>query len=124
MTPAEWYARGIRVLGRTAVECTRDPLALQQHFAVRAMQLGVERTVTRPLGDRQRFVEAYDGAVEIARSPFRLAGRKLQERHEKHSVLLSQEFEPATHVREPIRGSAARRLHAVLEARPGQPANL
>ena len=27
MTPAEWYARGIRVLGRTAVECTRDPLA-------------------------------------------------------------------------------------------------
>ena len=27
MTPAEWYARGIRLLGRTAVECTRDPLA-------------------------------------------------------------------------------------------------
>ena len=27
MRPAEWYARGIRVLGRTAVECTRDALA-------------------------------------------------------------------------------------------------
>jgi len=27
MTPSQWYARGIRVLGRTAVECTRDPLA-------------------------------------------------------------------------------------------------
>src|SRR5262245_34822211 len=27
MTPPEWYARGIRLLGRTAVECTRDPLA-------------------------------------------------------------------------------------------------
>jgi hypothetical protein len=27
MTPVEWYARGIRVLGRTAVECTRDSLA-------------------------------------------------------------------------------------------------
>ena len=27
MTPAQWYARGIRLLGRTAVECTRDPLA-------------------------------------------------------------------------------------------------
>jgi hypothetical protein len=27
MTPPQWYARGIRVLGRTAVECTRDPLA-------------------------------------------------------------------------------------------------
>ena len=27
MTPAEWYATGIRLLGRTAVECTRDELA-------------------------------------------------------------------------------------------------
>jgi hypothetical protein len=27
MPPAEWYARGIRLLGRTAVECTRDALA-------------------------------------------------------------------------------------------------
>jgi hypothetical protein len=26
-TPAEWYARGVRILGRTAVECTRDRLA-------------------------------------------------------------------------------------------------
>ena len=26
MRPAEWYARGIRLLGRTAVECTRDVL--------------------------------------------------------------------------------------------------
>jgi hypothetical protein len=29
MKPAEWYARGIRLLGRTAVECTRDVLADQ-----------------------------------------------------------------------------------------------
>lgn len=27
MTPEQWYARGIRLLGRTAVECTRDDLA-------------------------------------------------------------------------------------------------
>jgi len=27
MTPGHWYARGIRLLGRTAVECTRDKLA-------------------------------------------------------------------------------------------------
>ncbi len=27
MAPAEWYGRGIRLLGRTAVECTRDALA-------------------------------------------------------------------------------------------------
>ena len=26
MRPREWYSRGIRLLGRTAVECTRDPL--------------------------------------------------------------------------------------------------
>jgi hypothetical protein len=27
MRPAEWHARGVRLLGRTAVECTRDRLA-------------------------------------------------------------------------------------------------
>jgi hypothetical protein len=27
MSPKEWYGRGIRLLGRTAVECTRDGLA-------------------------------------------------------------------------------------------------
>jgi hypothetical protein len=27
LAPADWFARGIRVLGRTAVECTRDRLA-------------------------------------------------------------------------------------------------
>jgi hypothetical protein len=27
LRPAEWYAKGIRLLGRTAVECTRDALA-------------------------------------------------------------------------------------------------
>jgi 16S rRNA G966 N2-methylase RsmD len=27
LTPADWYARGIRLLARTAVECTRDALA-------------------------------------------------------------------------------------------------
>jgi len=27
MPPAEWYAHGVRLLGRTAVECTRDDLA-------------------------------------------------------------------------------------------------
>ena len=27
MTPAEWYARGVRLLGRTAVGCTRDAMA-------------------------------------------------------------------------------------------------
>src|SRR5215469_14987600 len=26
MRPADWYAKGLRILGRTAVECTRDKL--------------------------------------------------------------------------------------------------
>jgi hypothetical protein len=26
LTPTAWYARGVRILGRTAVECTRDRL--------------------------------------------------------------------------------------------------
>ena len=28
LRPVDWYARGIRILGRTAVECTRDDLAV------------------------------------------------------------------------------------------------
>ena len=27
LRPAAWYGKGIRILGRTAVECTRDELA-------------------------------------------------------------------------------------------------
>src|SRR5436190_19229875 len=27
LRPTDWYGRGIRILGRTAVECTRDALA-------------------------------------------------------------------------------------------------
>src|SRR5215475_4896125 len=35
LRPAEWYARGVRMLGRTAVECTRDRLgdAIGRHVA-------------------------------------------------------------------------------------------
>ena len=35
LRPAEWHARGVRVLGRTAVECTRDRLgdAIGRHVA-------------------------------------------------------------------------------------------
>jgi hypothetical protein len=27
LSPAQWYARGVRLMGRTAAECTRDRLA-------------------------------------------------------------------------------------------------
>jgi hypothetical protein len=28
MRPADWYSEGVRLLGRTAVECTRDGILL------------------------------------------------------------------------------------------------
>jgi hypothetical protein len=44
--PADWYARGIRLLGRTAVECTRDPLA----DAIGRDVAGVAATAPRTAG--------------------------------------------------------------------------
>jgi hypothetical protein len=40
MTPTHWYARGIRLLGRTAVECTRDDLG--GHYAGHRMIYAVQ----------------------------------------------------------------------------------
>jgi hypothetical protein len=47
MRPAEWYARGIRLLGRTAVECTRDVLgdAIGQTIAANIAQLAPARVL-------------------------------------------------------------------------------
>jgi hypothetical protein len=44
MTPPQWYAHGIRLLGRTAVECTGDPLAdrIGRDVAAVAASLPVE----------------------------------------------------------------------------------
>ena len=40
LRPAEWYTRGVRMLGRTAVECTRDRLgdAIGRHVATAVRQ--------------------------------------------------------------------------------------
>jgi hypothetical protein len=42
MKPAEWYSKGIRLLGRTAVECTRDELgsAIGEEVAAVAARAG------------------------------------------------------------------------------------
>jgi hypothetical protein len=45
LKPAEWYARGVRVLGRTAVECTRDALADRIGRDVAAAAPAVPRSV-------------------------------------------------------------------------------
>lgn len=51
LTPATWYARGIRLLGRTAVECTRDDLgaAIGHDVAAAAARSGAPtQTVIDP----------------------------------------------------------------------------
>jgi len=47
MRPAEWYAKGVRMLGRTAVECTRDVLADAIGRDVAA--IAARATAARPL---------------------------------------------------------------------------
>jgi hypothetical protein len=48
MQPADWYAKGVRLLGRTAVECTRDQLGDAIGKDVAAIAASVPR-VTRTL---------------------------------------------------------------------------
>ncbi|MGX4801904.1 hypothetical protein [Bradyrhizobium guangdongense] len=56
MTPAQWYAHGVRLLGRTAVECTRDAVAdrIGQDVAAVAASL--------PAGGRWVVVDPFAGS--------------------------------------------------------------
>ncbi len=56
LKPAEWYARGVRLLGRTAVECTRDLFAdlIARDLAA------VARTATT--GDRSIVIDPFAGS--------------------------------------------------------------
>lgn len=56
LKPAEWYARGVRLLGRTAVECTRDVFAdlIASDLAAAA------RTATT--GDRSIVIDPFAGS--------------------------------------------------------------
>ena len=53
-------------------------IALQQHFAARAMQFRFERAMAGPLGRRQRFVEDGEGAVDVACAGFGFGKRNLE----------------------------------------------
>jgi hypothetical protein len=44
MAPATWYRQGIRLLGRTAVECTRDALASRIGRDIAGIAAGIPRT--------------------------------------------------------------------------------
>jgi len=48
LAPADWYARGVRVLARTAVECTRDALADRIGRDVAAVAGAVPAVVVDP----------------------------------------------------------------------------
>ena len=56
LKPAEWYAKGVRLLGRTAVECTRDVFAdlIASDLAAAA------RTATT--GDRSIVIDPFAGS--------------------------------------------------------------
>jgi hypothetical protein len=53
MPPKEWYGRGIRLLGRTAVECTRDALA---------DLIGRDVARRRPLSTRYVVIDPFAGS--------------------------------------------------------------
>ena len=56
MRPPEWYARGIRLLGRTAVECTRDRLA-------DSIAKDIAATVaTAPIRTSQQVIDPFAGS--------------------------------------------------------------
>ena len=53
MPPKEWYGRGVRLLGRTAVECTRDALA---------DLIGRDVARRRPLSTRYVVIDPFAGS--------------------------------------------------------------
>src|SRR5262245_65509537 len=56
MRPARWHAKGVRILGRTAVECTRDVLG-------DAIGKDIAATVaTRPPGAGELVGDAFAGS--------------------------------------------------------------
>jgi hypothetical protein len=56
MTPPQWYARGVRLLGRTAVECTRDAIADRIGRDVAALAASL------PPGTRWAVVDPFAGS--------------------------------------------------------------
>jgi predicted RNA methylase len=56
LTPTEWYGRGVRLLGRTAVECTRDLFA---NLIARDLA-AVAKTVAA--GDRSVVIDPFAGS--------------------------------------------------------------
>ena len=102
LKPQEWYARGVRILGRTAVECTRDQLAALIGRDIAAVAktapaaspmvidlfAGSGNTlywIKRHTGARRAIGFELDGAVfELARTNLSLMGLDIDLRHDSY----------------------------------------
>jgi putative methyltransferase len=65
LKPADWYGRGVRLLGRTAVECTRDALADR-----------IGRDVAKAAGPKAVVVDPFAGSANTLHSIARHAGAR------------------------------------------------
>jgi hypothetical protein len=105
LAPADWYARGVRILGRTAVECTRDLLADKigrDIAAVARNAAGVDRSVVvdlfagsastlywiaKHVGARRGVgFELDDLVFELASKNLSLLGLDIELIHERYEV--------------------------------------
>ena len=130
LKPHEWYARGVRILGRTAVECTRDRLAglIGRDIAAvtRAARAATPMVVDlfagsgntlcwikRHVGARRATGFELDDAVfELARKNIVTMGLGLDLRHDSYQhglQILGQH---------PVHGAGGQRRRGFLE--PGQ----
>jgi hypothetical protein len=106
LKPADWYARGIRLLARTAVECTRDRLAdlIGHDVAALAGSGASNRLVVDPFagsgntlywitrhvsGCRGIGFEVNDRVFESSRRNLAIVGVDVQLHHEGHEAGLA-----------------------------------
>lgn len=112
LKPHEWYARGVRIPGRTAVECTRDQLAsLIGHDIAAAARAapavslmvvdlfaGSGNTlywIKRHTGARRAIGFELDDAVfELASTNLRIAGLSIDLRHDSYQHGLQELGQP------------------------------
>jgi len=102
LKPDEWYARGVRILGRTAVECTRDRLAdlIGRDVAAVARTAAAASPMVVDLfagsGNTLSWIKRHTGArravgfelddvvFELARKNLRIAGLRIDLRHDSY----------------------------------------
>jgi predicted RNA methylase len=112
LKPHEWYARGVRILGRTAVECTRDQLASLIGHDVAAVARAAPAAspvvvdlfagsgntlywIKRRAGGRRGIgFERDDAVFELARENLSIMGLGIDLRHDSYQRGLEALGEP------------------------------